>query len=93
MSHLKFAHRPMDNNKEIMSHEVIFGEIPAIMELWSWEGITGSSVIFHNEDVWYMNEQKLVRFVFEHLPSVKDQTYTYKRSGNFIFINFGFKED
>ena len=79
----------MDEGVE-MTHEVMFGDIPAMMELWVWDGITGSSVVFHNEDVYQMSENELVDFTFSHMPSVKDKQYTFKKVGQFIFINFGF---
>ena len=88
----KLRERPLEADTDLlMSHEVMFDDIPAIMEMWSWEGITASSVIFLKEDVKDKDENKLKAFVFEKIKQPVDPQTTIKESGDFVFISFNFK--
>jgi hypothetical protein len=91
MSHDKFKSRRMDSNTEIMEHKVFFGDVPAMMELWVWDGISGSSVVFHKDDVKNTSERDLIEIVFEHIKEPIDPKCKVKISDEFLFVTFGVK--
>jgi hypothetical protein len=91
MSYEKFKSRPTDSNTDVMEHKVYFGDIPAIMELWIWDGFSGSSVIFHKEDIKKTSDKDLIEIVFEHIKQPIDPKCQVKVSDEFIFVTFNVK--
>ncbi|MCO4755408.1 MAG: hypothetical protein KC478_13075 [Bacteriovoracaceae bacterium] len=90
----KLLSRPIEEDTTIeMEHIVEFKALgcEALMELWNWDGISASSVIFLKEDVGKYGDEKLLELASIDLPSLKEGRTTFKRVGDYIYINFGFK--
>ncbi len=91
---MKLLARPIEEDTAIqMEHIVDFQALKtkALMELWSWDGIQGSSVIFLAEDVSDLDDEELVEKASLDLKALKTEQYTIKRKENYVYINFGFK--
>ena len=91
---LLLLNRPIEEDTVIqMEHIVDFPALgtKALMELWSWDGIQGSSVIFLAEDVKMLSDEELIEKASIDLSALKSERYTIKRKEKYVYINFGFK--
>ena len=88
----KLLERPKEEDTNILLENLVeFGDFPALMELWSLDGITASTVIFLKEDVNELKKDEIIDLVFSKIKQEKDPQTTYKEEGEYIFVNFGFK--
>jgi hypothetical protein len=57
----KFKKVPVDGDTRILSSEERkIGDYDVLIQLWSWDGIMGGSVIFANEDIAGLDEDKIM---------------------------------
>jgi hypothetical protein len=88
----KLLNRPVDKDTEVILEDLVsFDQFPGLMELWKWDNITASSIILLQEDVKGMKENEIINFVFEKMKQPVDPQTTFKISGDYVYINFGFK--
>jgi hypothetical protein len=88
----KLMSRPIEEGTKILNEAlVLFDEIPALMELWSWAGISATSVVFLKEDLFLMSQDQIIDFVFKSIKAPRDPKTTFKESGDYVFVNFDFK--
>jgi len=91
---LLLLNRPIEEDTTIqIEHIVDFPALgtKALMELWSWDGIQGSSVIFLEKDVAHLSDEELIEKASVDLSALKTERYTIKRKEGYTYINFGFK--
>jgi hypothetical protein len=90
----KFSNVPVEPDTTIVSEaEVVLGEIPALHQQWTWEGLIAESFIFISEDVSHLNDEKLFELVKENYVIGEDERHTVKRSqSGYTFVNFNFKD-
>jgi hypothetical protein len=88
----KLLQRPIEKDTVILNESlVLFEDIPALMELWSWSGVTATSVIFLQEDFEGKSKDEIIEFVFKNIKSPIDPKATFKSAGDYIYINFNFR--
>lgn len=88
----KLLERPIEQDTVILNESlVLFGEIPALMELWSWAGVTATSVIFLKEDFEGKSEDQIIDFVFKNIQAPRDPKTTFKLVGDYVYVNFDFR--
>ena len=88
----KLLARPIEKDTKILNESlVLFGDTYALMELWSWAGITATSVIFLKEDLLNKSQEEVMDFVFKNLEAPRDPKATFKESGDYLYVNFNFK--
>lgn len=88
----KLLQRPIEKDTTILNESlVLFEDIPALMELWSWAGITATTVIFLKQDFEDKSEDQMIDFVFKNIQAPRDPKTTFKIVGDYIYINFNFK--
>ncbi len=87
----KFTKVPVEQDtKIIFRREIKLGEYEVLHEKWSWDGISGESIIFLDEDVAHLSEEDIKKEVRELLN--KDSKMTFKRNkSGFTFVNFNFQ--
>jgi len=86
--------RPKEEDTNILMENLVeLGDFPALMELWSWDGITASTVIILKEDVKELKKDEIIDLVFLKIKQKQDPQTTYKEKGEYIFVNYGFKLD
>lgn len=85
----KLLRRPVESDTQILMQDLIdFGRCIGLMELWIWEGITASSVIFLLEDVAGLSKDEQIDLAFGKTP--RDPKTTYQVNGDYVYINYGF---
>jgi len=86
----KFKNLTIEEDTKMLS-EAFFklGEYDAKAEIWVWDGITASSIIFYKSDVRNFTEDELVNLIREKIPMGDD--YTFTDNGEYIFFNYGFE--
>ncbi len=78
----KFKKISVEEDTKILSRkEVRVGEYDAIDEEWVWEGIRAESLIFFNEDINGLDEEEVLKLVGK-------EGATYKKAGEYTFVNF-----
>jgi hypothetical protein len=88
----KLLSRPLDSETDmIMEHIVEVEGIQALMEIWSWEGVMASSMVFLREDVSHLNQEQLVELVFRGINQQIDSQITFKETLEHVFVNYNFK--
>ena len=79
-----------DTNILLQTLHTVSG-IPFAMELWTWDGVTASSMIFLSRDVEGWTDKRLVEFVAEAVHAALGTTdVTITRLPEYTFINYGF---
>lgn len=87
----KLLERPVESDTKIIANAMLdFGDFKALYEKWVWDGVMASSVICLKEDVQDRSQQELIEFLFTTMKLPIDPQATYKVSGDYIFLNFGF---
>jgi len=90
----RFDNVPVDEDTKIRGEKKIrFGPYEALLQKWSWEGISAESVILVSGDVSILSDEELER-VLQNSGLVKEKSgVTVKRSDSgFTFVNFNFRE-
>ncbi len=86
----KFANVPVDDDgKSVVQGYVKVGSIIARHEIWTWDGITGSSLIFDEKDLSGISDDELQKTVQKSTQHKGESTVSRNRSG-FAFVNFDF---
>jgi hypothetical protein len=87
-----FSDVPEDPDTTILAQaEVEIGDLPALYQSWSWEGILAESVIFHSGDVAGVSDEALLQMVQDSYTILEDK-FTIKRgSEGYVFVNFNFR--
>jgi hypothetical protein len=87
---LRLAHRPMDPDTRLLFEEYLWiGDIPLVLERWSWDGVRASSAVMLAEHVRKLSAAELVAFLYD--CGIETGTrVTIKRDGDYVFVNFGF---
>ena len=89
---LKLLRRPVEEDTLILNESVVlFKDTHALMELWSWSGVTATSVVFLKEDFEGQSQEQVIDFVFKHLQAPRDPKTTFKEVGDYLYVNFNFK--
>ncbi len=84
--------RPIEEDTLLIAQMIVrFEEIVGLYEKWSWEGISGSSLIFLKDEFNAFKKEELIPKLFEQMKLEYDPKLTFKESGEYIFINFGFE--
>ncbi len=89
----RFNNVPVEADTEILfEQEAKFGDYDVLYQKWVYDGITAESIIFSNDDVLKLSDEKIKAEVKES-PLIKDgSSITLKRSDSgFTFVNFNFE--
>jgi hypothetical protein len=93
----KFADVPVEPDTVVLAKdEVEIDGVRALFEIWFWEGIEASSLIFSSNDIAHLTDQALLAWLVDKGYLEKDDlgTATIKRNKNgFDFINYRFTMD
>lgn len=65
---------------------------PARLEVWSWDGIYGMSLLFETEDVAALSDEQLFALALD-AGVASEGSYTVKRKPDTTFLNFSFSYD
>ena len=86
----KFKKVPVDEDTRILSSEEgRIGDYDVLVQLWSWDGIMGASVIFANEDIAGVDEDEIMQMVKTSDFVNEDSSITADRSDSgYTFFNF-----
>lgn len=90
----KFKNIPVDDDTNISSSlQVKFGDLDCVYQQWTTEGIHGSSLIFHCDDVVSNTNEELEQWLLES-PLLKQQgsavTVSRNADSEYVFVNFNF---
>lgn len=93
----KFKNIPVDDDTNISSNlQVKFGDLDCVYQQWTAEGIHGSSLIFHRDEVNANTNEELEQWLRES-PLLKQQesavTVSRNADSEYVFVNFNFSED
>lgn len=89
----KLLSRPVEADTTLLLENIVEfkkWKIEALMELWSWDGITASSIVLLSEDCHGLDDDSLIKKIKEDFKSFDDSSYTISRKEDYIYINFGF---
>jgi hypothetical protein len=88
-----FSDVPLDPDTTILAQkEVEIGNLPALYQLWSWEGVLAASVIFHGDDVDGVSDEALLQMVQNSYTIPPEDKTTIKRgTEGYVFVNFNFR--
>jgi hypothetical protein len=86
----KFKKVPVDGDTRILSSEERkIGDYDVLIQLWSWDGIMGGSVIFANEDIAGLDEDKIMELVKKSEFVNEDASINANKSDSgYTFFNF-----
>ncbi len=89
----KFIDITVDRDTRILYRNPIkVGNYDALYEIWSWDGIHGTSVIFVSEEVEDLSEEEIIRLVCSALNKDDLSKYTISDGeSKYRFVNFGFE--
>lgn len=91
----KFDKVPVEEDtKIIFQQEAKLGEYDVLYQKWYWDGITAESIIFANQDIAGLDEEKITAEVKSSPLVNQDSQITFKRSDSgYTFVNFNFETD
>ena len=85
----KFKNVETDSDTKIhLEKYLTIGVYDAKLEYWSFEGISGMSLIFLNDDLINLSEVEIVDIIKNDTEIGR---YTYKKGDEYTFINYNFK--
>ena len=67
--------------------------VTAKFELWYWDHIHGSSLIFLNEDIEKLTKDEIYDLCSQFITGFNRKDSTLNKSGQYYFVNFGFSSD
>jgi len=91
----KFDKVPVEaDTKIIFQQEAKLGEYNILYQKWIWGGIAAESIIFSNQDISEVDEEKII-FEVKSSPLVnQDSEITFNRSDSgYTFVSFNFDDD
>jgi hypothetical protein len=84
--------RPIEDDTNILSQALIqFEECLGLFEVWSYDGITASSVIVLQADIAHLDQATLIKSLFRKMQFEFDQKHTTSVVGDYFFLNFNFE--
>ena len=84
--------RPIEEDTLVIAQVIVrFEEIVGLFEKWSWDGISAKSLIFLKDDFNNFNNKEFIPKLFDQMKMDYDPNLTFKESGEYVFINFGFE--
>ena len=88
----KFSNLPLDKDTKILAtNYVTLAGFDTKVEIWSWQGIYASSLIFYKADVCHLSKSELLKIIKKESNLLNN--FTYKDTGEYIFFNYGFYTD
>jgi len=89
----KFNGVPVESDTRVISQATVTaGDIDALHQQWTWEGIRAESLIFVAGEVYDLDEPQLELLVQQSGLARPDSQFTVKRdSHGFTFVNFNFE--
>lgn len=86
---------PNDQDTRTLKSEVIsIGGYDCVFEIWSWDGISGTSFIFDKSEISSLSDNEIRLLVFESLGgNAESAQVTQSRSDHHVFINVFFSDD
>ncbi len=88
----KLLARPIEDDTNILSQTYIqFEECIGLFEVWSYDGITASSVIVLQADIVHFDKATLIKSLFTQMQFEFDQKHTTSVVGDYFFLNFNFE--
>lgn len=90
---LEFHGIPVEPDTRITSQAIVTaGDIEALHQKWTWEGIRAESLIFLAAEVGDLDDPQLETLVEQSGLAKSDSQFTVKRDSNgFTFVNFNFE--
>jgi len=89
-----FKDLKIDSDTKILYSELVErNNITAKFELWYWDHINGSSLIFVNEDIEKFTEDELYEICSLYSPGFNKKGSTLKKGNKYCFVNYGFSYD
>jgi hypothetical protein len=91
----KFDQLPLDRGKTILSQrETRLGDLEALHQRWSWDGITAESLVFRSEDVAHLANEEIVRRLASH-PGYRpgSEVSLTRLDSGYTFANFNARCD
>lgn len=91
----KFARVPVEPDTRIVyqSHGAI-DDLDALHQRWTWEGVSGESLVFVSEEVKGLGDQELKELARGSGLVEEGSDFTIKRNEpGFTFVNFNFEYD
>jgi len=87
----KWMNVPVEEDTSIYQQkEVSLGGIDVLWQQWSWEGITGTTVVFAVNEVKELTDEQLKELV-KPLVNDKGKQFTISHKENWVFVNFDFE--
>jgi hypothetical protein len=91
----KFDQLPQDPGRTILSQrEARLGDIEALHQHWSWDGITAESLVFRSEDVAHLADEEIARRLASH-PAYRpgSEVSPTRLDSGYTFANFNARCD
>lgn len=90
----KLLKRPVEEDTRIEKQVFVeFDEGIGLYEKWYWSGVSANSVILLAETVEKINQQDLIVSLFRQMQLDEKMRYTTSLSGDYFYLNFGFKTE
>lgn len=91
----KFDNVPLEPDTKLLTQrEGSIGDLDALYQQWSWDGITAESIIFVDEEVASLSDSELEDEVRSSGLVNPESEITLKRDQEgFTFANFNFESD
>jgi len=88
----KFENVPKEEDTRILFRkETKLDDYDILHEEWNWEGIKAESIIFANDDISGLADEKIEQEVRKSPLIKEDSQITLKRLKEFTFVNFNFE--
>lgn len=91
----KFLNIPLDDDTKILFESPMkMGEIDCVLQIWRFDNIQGSSLIFQTSDLDFTSDEELKNWVRESEIIQNKEKIRLSKEPNehpFTFVNFDFK--
>lgn len=86
---------PKDQDtRTLKTQELKIGGYNCVLEIWSWDGIHGTSFIFSTSDTHELSDDELIQLVLKSLEENDQEIQvTISRSESHDFVNVFFSDD
>ena len=82
-----------EDTRSLKSQELNIGGYNCVVEVWSWDGIYGTSFIFAEVDIGNVGNDELINLVLESLgEKSQDAQVTISRKDAYAFVNIFFAD-
>jgi len=87
-----FNNRPVDKDTKVLSRRYLtFDGHDVLWEKWLWDGIRGNTLVFVASQFEGVADDELDRIARQIAGLPGEASTTLKRTGDYIFFNFGFR--